>query len=415
MIPNYTKKTLQNGFEIYHIPMSRGSGVISVDLFYKVGSRNETLGLSGIAHMLEHLNFKSTKTRKAGEFDRIVKAFGGINNASTGFDSTHYFIKCSSQNLSTALDLYADIMQNLTLDESEFATERNVVLEERLWRTDNSPSGLLFFRLYNHAFLRHSYHWTPIGFKGDITGWTIENIREFHAKFYQPQNAFLIISGDVDEKSVFDLGEKYFGEIKNSSKIPNTNLTEPAQDGEKFAIIHKQTPIEYLMCGYKIPPFSHEDRIFLEALALILSGGNSGILNQILIDEKRLVNSIDLFPIFSIDENLAIISAVCNPQVDAQNVAKEIKNIIANLQISDSDIEKVKNQLKSEFVFSFDSAHKTAAIFGEYIIKSNLDDLTKFHEQIQQISKENLLKTLRKYFVSKNLTTLILKRENDEK
>lgn len=145
MIPNYTKKTLQNGFEIYHIPMSRGSGVISVDLFYKVGSRNETLGLSGIAHMLEHLNFKSTKTRKAGEFDRIVKAFGGINNASTGFDNTHYFIKCSSQNLSTALDLYADIMQNLTLDESEFATERNVVLEERLWRTDNSPSGLLFF------------------------------------------------------------------------------------------------------------------------------------------------------------------------------------------------------------------------------------------------------------------------------
>lgn len=225
----------------------------------------------------------------------------------------------------------------------------------------------------------------------------------------------MIISGDVDEKSVFDLGEKYFGSIKNSSKIPNTNLIEPNQDGEKFAIIHKQTPIEYLMCGYKIPPFSHEDRIFLEALALILSGGNSGILNQILIDEKRLVNNIDLFPIFSIDENLAIISAVCNPQVDAQNVAKEIKNIIANLQIRDIDIEKVKNQLKSEFVFSFDSAHKTAAIFGEYIIKSNLDDLTKFHEQIQQISKENLLKTLRKYFVSKNLTTLILKRENDEK
>ena len=112
MFPKFKKITLQNGLQIYHIPMNKGSGVISVDVFYNVGSHDEVMGKSGIAHMLEHLNFKSTKNRKAGEFDAIVKGFGGVNNASTGFDYTHYFIKCASSNLEVCLDLYADIMQN---------------------------------------------------------------------------------------------------------------------------------------------------------------------------------------------------------------------------------------------------------------------------------------------------------------
>ena len=111
------------------------------------------MGKSGIAHMLEHLNFKSTDNRKAGEFDSIVKGFGGVNNASTGFDFTHYFIKCSSQNLDTSLELYADIMANLSLKEDGFLPERDVVLEERRWRTDNNPTGMLYFRLFNHAFI----------------------------------------------------------------------------------------------------------------------------------------------------------------------------------------------------------------------------------------------------------------------
>ena len=151
MLPKFKKITLENEFEIYHTPLNLGSNVISIDLFYKVGSRNETMGKSGIAHMLEHLNFKSTKTRKAGEFDEIVKGFGGVNNASTGFDYTHYFIKCSNANLDKSLELYADIMENLALKDDEFQTERDVVLEERRWRTDNDPIGLMYFRLFNNA------------------------------------------------------------------------------------------------------------------------------------------------------------------------------------------------------------------------------------------------------------------------
>ena len=142
-LPKYFTKTLDNGLQIVVIPMKNGSNVVSTDIFYKVGSRNEVMGKSGIAHMLEHLNFKSTKNLKAGEFDEIVKGFGGVNNASTSFDFTHYYIKSSSKNMGKSLKLFADLMENLTLKDKEFQPERNVVAEERRWRTDNNPMGYL--------------------------------------------------------------------------------------------------------------------------------------------------------------------------------------------------------------------------------------------------------------------------------
>ena len=167
-LPKYYTKTLENGLQIVAIPMKNGTNVISTDIFYKVGSRNEKMGKSGIAHMLEHLNFKSTKNLKAGEFDEIVKGFGGVNNASTSFDYTHYYIKSASKNMDKSLELFADLMENLTLKDEEFQPERDVVAEERRWRTDNNPMGYLQFRLFNNAYIYHPYHWTPIGFMSDI-------------------------------------------------------------------------------------------------------------------------------------------------------------------------------------------------------------------------------------------------------
>ena len=198
-LPKYHTKTLENGLEIVAIPMKNNSGVISTDVFYKVGSRNEIMGKSGIAHMLEHLNFKSTKNLEAGEFDEIVKGFGGMNNASTSFDYTHYYIKSASKNMDKSLELFADLMENLTLKDEEFQPERDVVAEERRWRTDNNPMGYLQFRLFNNAYIYHPYHWTPIGFMSDIKNWTIEDIRDFHSTYYQPKNAIVVVAGDIDE------------------------------------------------------------------------------------------------------------------------------------------------------------------------------------------------------------------------
>ncbi|HHH20471.1 MAG TPA: insulinase family protein, partial [Nitratifractor sp.] len=159
-LPKHYIKVLENNLTVCAIPLDNNSGVITTDVFYKVGSRNEMMGKSGLAHMLEHMNFKSTKNLKEGQFDKIVKEHGGLNNASTGFDYTHYYIKSASKYMGTSMGLFAELMQNLSLKDEEFQKERNVVAEERRWRTDNNPIGYLYFRLFNEHYTSHSYHWT---------------------------------------------------------------------------------------------------------------------------------------------------------------------------------------------------------------------------------------------------------------
>lgn len=413
MLPKFKKITLENEFEIYHTPLNLGSNVISIDLFYKVGSRNETMGKSGIAHMLEHLNFKSTKTRKAGEFDEIVKGFGGVNNASTGFDYTHYFIKCSNANLDKSLELYADIMENLALKDDEFQTERDVVLEERRWRTDNNPIGLMYFRLFNNAFIYHPYHWTPIGFFRDIENWNIEDIKAFWQTYYQPKNAFLMITGDCDEKTAFEYGIKHFSKIKNKKDIPNFYFKEPDQNGEKKVILHKDSDVEMLGLAYKIPPFNHKDQIELGALSNYLSSGKSSILQKKLMDELNLVNQIYAYPIDCKDEGLFVFLAVCNPEIDASKVEKELLNLIEQTKqelIGDDELFKIKNSLRSDLVYSLTSASKLANLYGSYIARGDIEPLYELENASEILSSQSIKDIANRYFVSKNLTTIILKK-----
>ena len=235
--------------------------------------------------MLEHLSFKSTDKLKAGEFDEIVKGFGGVNNASTSFDYTRYFIKSSVENLDKSLELFSELMSNLLLKEDEFEPERNVVAEERLWRTDNSPMGYLYFRFFNTAFVYHPYHWTPIGFMQDIQSWNIDDIRSFYRTYYQPQNAIVLVSGDIEPNVVFQSATQYFGKLKNtSSDIPQVRAKEPKQDGMRRNIVKKDSQVEFLAMGYKIPNYLSEDQVALSAIGEILSAGKSSIFQRELID-----------------------------------------------------------------------------------------------------------------------------------
>ena len=266
-LPKYYTQTLENGLQIVAIPMHNDSNVITTDIFYKVGSRNEVMGKSGIAHMLEHLNFKSTKNLEAGEFDKIVKSKGGVNNAATSFDYTHYYIKSSSKNFETSAELFAELMENLNLKNEEFQVERDVVAEERRVRTDNPPIGYLYFRLFNTHYVEHPYHWTPIGFMHDIQSWSIDDIREFHSKYYQPNNAILIVTGDIDEKEVFKIAKEKFGKIKNHTKIPKLNVSEPKRDGSIRQIIHKENnTVDTIAIAYPIPNYEHKDQVVLLSL-----------------------------------------------------------------------------------------------------------------------------------------------------
>ena len=414
-LPAYQTKTLNNGLQIVVIPMNNGSNVITTDIFYKVGSGNEIMGKSGIAHMLEHLNFKSTKNLKAGEFDEIVKGFGGVNNASTGFDYTHYYIKSSSGNLAKSLELFSELMQNLRLSDDEFQPERNVVLEERLWRTDNNPIGYLYFRLFNNAFMYHPYHWTPIGFKEDIKNWTIEDIRSFHSKYYQPNNAIVVVAGDIKAEDVFINVEKHFGAIKNTHDIPKPHhQVEPLQDGAKRVMIKKESEVEMVAIAYKIPDFKHKDQVALSALSELLSSGKSSRLQRVLVDEKKMVNQIYGYAMQSRDPSVFLFLAVCNPGIKAETVEAEILTIIENLRkdgISERELEKIKINTKADFIHSLESSSELASLYGSYFAKGDITPLIEYEDRINQLKKEDITNVIKTYLVPQTSTTVILRKD----
>lgn len=413
---NYLEKTLKNNLKTYALECNKGSGVVSVNVFYKVGSRNEILGKSGIAHMLEHLNFKSTKNLKAGEFDTIVKSFGGINNASTSFDKTHYYIKCSNQNYKKSLELFAELMQNLELKEEEFLPERDVVYEERLLRTDNNPVGYLFFKLYNNAFSYHPYHWTPIGFKSDILNWNIDDIKRFYDMYYQPQNAVVVVSGDIDCNKVLQDIEKIYENIPNKQNIPTFYQHEEEQDERKVVEVKSKSNIAMLMQGYKIPPFDHEDILTLDILSDVLSNLKSSRIDRKLCDELELASECGVFLEDSLDENLIIFFVACNEGVDIESVKPELDKIIygfCDSVIEEFELEKVLQNYKLDLKLSLNNAHSLASMFGDYAIRGNIDVLLKQIKNLDKITADDLKKVAEKYFKPHNEICVYMQRRDN--
>ncbi len=414
-LPKYETKTLENGLQVVVIPLHNETNVISTDIFYKVGSRNEVMGKTGIAHMLEHMNFKSTKNLHAGEFDKKIKSVGGVNNASTSFDYTHYFIKSSTENLGKSLGLFAELMQNLNLKDKEFQPERDVVTEERKWRTDNSPLGYLYFKMFNNSFLYHPYHWTPIGFMNDIRTWTIKDIRDFHKTYYQPSNAILMVTGDVNPKEVFKKAKKEFGAIKNRAKIPEVKFVEPEQDGAKRVNIIKESEVEMLAITFHIPNFKDADQPTLSMISEILYSGKSSRLYKELIDKKQMVNSIYAYNMEATDPNLFIFLATCNHGVKAEDVEKELITQIEltkTTEVTQAELEKVKINTKSDFIYSLESSTSVAELFGGYFVRGDLAPLLNYEENINNITAAKVKEVANKYFNFDKSTTLILKKGN---
>ena len=413
VLPKYETKTLQNGLQIVVIPLHNETNVISTDIFYKVGSRNEVMGRTGIAHMLEHMNFKSTKNLPAGEFDKEVKSIGGVNNASTGFDYTHYYIKSSTQNLEKSLSLYAELMQNLSLKDEEFQPERDVVTEERRWRTDNNPLGYLYFRMFNNAYIYHPYHWTPIGFMNDIRTWKLEDIKEFHETYYQPSNAILMVTGDVEAEDVFTLAQKHFEAIPNKKPIPEFKFKEPEQDGAKRVMIHKESEVEMVAIAFHIPDFKDPDQVVLSAISEILYSGKSSRLYKELVDKKHLVNQVYAYNMENIDSGLFIFLAVCNPNVKAEDVEKELVTqieLLKNEEVAQAEVDKVKINTKSDFIFSLESSTSVANLYGSYLVRGDITPLLNYEANINKVTKKKIKEVAAKYFDFKKSTTVILKK-----
>lgn len=410
----YDEITLDNGLKVVAIPMKNNSKVADINIFYKVGSRNEVMGKSGIAHMLEHMSFKATKNMKAGEFDNIVKRFGGNNNASTSFDYTRYFIKASSDNVDKSLSLFADMMSNLSLKDSEFQPERNVVSEERLWRTDNNPMGYLYFRLFNTAFIYHPYHWTPIGFMEDIKSWKIEDIKEFYKAYYQPQNAIIVVAGDIKSSDVFNSAKKYFSKIKNTKEIKEIKAVEPKQEDKRFVELKKESQeVELYALAYKIPNFASKDQIALSILSYILSNGKSSVLVENLVNKEQIAQSVYAYNMDLKDEGLFIFMAVGNENIKAESLQDSIKKQIENIKngkLDEKELLKAKLNIKSDFIYSLENSSSVASLYGSYFARGDIKPLLEYEDNFDKISKNDVVNVAKKYFIDSTSTTIFLRK-----
>ncbi len=413
-LPQHFTKTLNNGMQVVVIPMHNDSNVITTSIYYKVGSRNEILGQTGMAHMLEHLSFKSTKNLAAGDFDVIVKKGGGVNNAATGFDKTYYYIKTANKNLGKSLELFAELMHNLSLKDDEFQKERDVVAEERRLRTDNNPMGYLYFRIFNTHYTYHPYHWLPIGFMEDILSWKIEDIREFYENHYQPNNAILVVAGDIKPEDVFDNAQKIFGDLKNKRQLPIVKAIEPPNDGAKRVMLKKESNrVDTIAIAYSIPNFAHDDQVALSVISQILSGGKSSRFDSQLVNKKKLFNQISAYNMELKDPGVFLIMGLCSNGVDPQKAEKEILTELEKIKkdgITKTELDRAKINIKAEFIYSLESSSSVAGLFGDYYAMGDIDPLLHYEEKLDKITPKDIKDIANKYFDNSHSTTLILRK-----
>ncbi|HET6492599.1 MAG TPA: pitrilysin family protein, partial [Burkholderiales bacterium] len=287
--------TLDNGLRVIVKPDHRAPVVVSM-VWYRIGSTDEVNGTTGVAHVLEHMMFKGTKDVPAGEFSRIIAAAGGRENAFTGKDYTGYFQTLHKSHLALALKLEADRMVNLAMSADEFSKEIRVVMEERRWRTDDRPRALVYERLMATALLEHPYRHPVIGWMNDLEHMRIEDARAFYATWYAPNNAILVVVGDVEPQDVFALAEQHFGPLKAKPLPSRKPQEEPPQLGIKRLTVKAPAELPYVLMAYRVPALRDPEKEWepyaLEMLANVLDGYEAARLPRTLVRAERVANSV---------------------------------------------------------------------------------------------------------------------------
>ena len=269
-----TEKVLPNGLKVL-LKEEHKAPVVTFQVWYKVGSRNEKLGTTGMSHLLEHMMFKGTKKHGPKTFSQTVQRNGGNDNAFTAKDYTAYFETFAADRIAISLDLESDRMQNLLIDPNEFEPERKVVMEERRMRTDDDPTATMVEEMTAAAFIAHPYEWPVIGWMADIGNITRDELYNHYRMYYAPNNATIVVVGDFNTGKLYPQIEKYFGRIPRGPAAPRVAAIEPKQLGERRIIVKKQAELPAVFAGYHTPDIKHPDSYALEVLQGILSSGKS--------------------------------------------------------------------------------------------------------------------------------------------
>ncbi|MBF0274460.1 MAG: insulinase family protein [Nitrospinae bacterium] len=408
------KVTLKNGFELITVEDHR-SPIATFQVWYKVGSKDEEFGKTGMSHMLEHLMFKGTKKFGKGEYSRLIALNGGNENAFTSKDYTAYFASLSSDRIQLEIELEADRMQNLLLNEKEFLLERDVVAEERRLRTDDNPSSKLHELMEAAAYQQHPYHWPIIGWMDDIQNYNITAIKSHYKKFYAPNNAIGVAVGDFKHKDIQKLVEKYFGKIPPSKELTKERrrYKETAQSGEKRVYLKDKAQIPYVFTSYHAVSQDTPDSYALSIISTALSSGMSSRLYKRLVRKDEMCLSVDAsFDFISYDPGLFTVYAGLRPDKNINEYEKILEEELTKIKkdgLTKRELQKAINQAEAEFLFAQDSIFYQAMKIGWYeTVGMSYTDIPKFVDNIRKVTNADIKRVAKKYFVNEKKVVGIL-------
>lgn len=385
--------------------------VFSYQTWYNVGSRDEAEGLSGIAHLFEHMMFKETKNLKPGVFDKTMESAGARDlNAFTSTDYTAYVQSLPKESLSLVAKLESERMTNLLLTKELFESEREVVHNERKQRNENNPEGQMFEELQGLAFEKHPYGRPVIGFEADLNRMTTKDCEAFYKSYYSPNNAVIAIVGDVNAKSAARIVDRAYGKIPKSSLRKKSPAPEPPQAHEKVKILNLGVQVEKAYVAYKIPPAEHADHVPLAVFSTILSTGRSSRLYQALVD-KGITIDVGAGAGASKDEGLFYITCSLQAGRRAQEAVdvldRELKRI-ADEGITDEELRRAKNKLQTEFFMGLSTNPARANFLG--MNETVLGDFSKAvyaMRQVDEVNRPQIVDVASRYFQRERRTIVI--------
>ena len=392
---------LDNGLKVLLLEDHK-SPVVTFQVWYRVGSRNEKDGKSGLSHFLEHMMFKGTKTVQPEEYSRIIAKNGGRSNAFTTSDVTVYYATMSRDKIGIEIELEADRMVNALLGETYFEPEKKVIQEERRLRTEDKPVSALGEVAGAVAYMVHPYRRPVIGWMEDIQNLTRQDLVDHYKLYYAPNNAFIVMTGDFSAAEMLPKIKAAFGNIPRGSEPPKVRAEELPQKGERRVILKKEAELPFALMYYHTPNLKSPDNYALDVLSVVLAGGRSSRLYHDLVYQKRLARSVGAdYNGLSIDPSVFSVTAQLMPGKDPAEIERGIDNLLEPLKsdlINDRELQKAKNQIESAFVYGQDSIFGQAMKIGYYeavgdwrLMDGYLDGIRKVTRQdIQRVAQEYL-------------------------
>ena len=406
----FTEYNLKNGLHVV-LHQDKTAPVVAVSVMYHVGSKDEQTNRTGFAHFFEHLLFEGSDNIKRGEFMKIVSSNGGQNNANTSQDRTFYFELFPSNQLATGLWLESERMFHPVINEIGVKTQNEVVKEEKRLRVDNQPYGNFLSEIMKRLFTKHPYNWVPIGSMADLDASTLDEFKAFNKKYYTPNNAVLVIAGDIDLAKTKILVENYFAEIPSGVAITRTVAKESPITKEMIDTAYDNNiQIPAILAAYRVPGETDKESKILEMASAVLSQGNSSRMFKKMVDEKKNSLQVGSFNYSLEDYGAYITFALPNNNTPLDTLLKDMDDEVVKLQttlITEIEFTKLQNQFENEFIGKNSKMLGIAEnLANGHTFYKNTNNINTELEEIRKITRQDIQDVAKKY-LNKNQRTVV--------